>query len=493
MSLKKWRARPLLGAFTLALLGSSGLVATSNVALAQQQNASQIEVPPAAQPSEGFADLVAAVKPAVVSIMVEGTGGEPRRGERRGFPELPDGHPFQDFFDQFGDRFGSPGEEIEPRRFMAAGSGFVISEDGYIVTNNHVVNNADEVTILFDDGEERMAEVIGTDERTDLAVLKVDAENLPFVAFEQDPEDTRIGDWVVAVGNPFGLGGTVTVGVISAIGRELGGPSHADFLQIDAAVNTGNSGGPTFNTDGEVVGVNTAIYSPTGGNVGIAFAVPAATVEQVVEQLIDTGVVTRGYLGVSIQDVTEDIASSLGLDEAQGAIVNEPAEDSPAQEAGLESGDVITAVDGEPIEDALDLSRTIASTPPGTEVELTVWRDGSERQISVTLDVLTDDDETQGQPLPPADVGPMDSMYGLSLLQDEDEGLLVAEVEANSVAAEQGLRPGDVILEVNNEEVTTVEAFEEAVEAAEDAGREAVLVKAGRDGNNRFLTLPLEQ
>ena len=332
-----------LGASALALLVgiggvSTAFVMTGQVANAQVQNAAQIIVPDAIQPQAGFADLVEAVKPAVVSILVEAEES-PRNVQRRGgdfefnFPDLPEGHPFQDFFDQFGDQFGQQGpRDRAPRHFMAAGSGFVISADGYIVTNNHVVENATKVTVVFDDGTEQVAEIVGTDERTDLAVVKIDGTDLPFVNFET--EASRVGDWVVAVGNPFGLGGTVTVGVISGSGRNIGGNNYGDFLQIDAAVNTGNSGGPAFNTKGEVVGVNTAIYSPNGGNVGIAFAIPAATVKGIVAQLIDSGTVTRGYLGVGIQDVTRDIADGVGLDNAKGAIVSNIA-DAAIRSTGL--------------------------------------------------------------------------------------------------------------------------------------------------------------
>ncbi|MBU2301176.1 MAG: trypsin-like peptidase domain-containing protein, partial [Alphaproteobacteria bacterium] len=311
---------------------STAYVITGQAANAQVQNAAQIVVPDAAAPHAGFADLVEAVKPAVVSILVEAEesaqnvqrGGGPNGQFDFNFPDLPDGHPFKDFFNQFGQQGnGGGGAAPAPRHYMAAGSGFVISGDGYIVTNNHVVEDATKVTVVFDDGTEKVATIVGTDKRTDLAVLKIDGTDLPFVSFEDTP--SRIGDWVVAVGNPFGLGGTVTVGVISGSGRNIGGSNYGDFLQIDAAVNTGNSGGPAFNTKGQVVGVNTAIYSPNGGNVGIAFAIPASTVKTIVQQLIDSGSVTRGYLGVSIQDVTRDIADGVGLTAAKGAIVREPA------------------------------------------------------------------------------------------------------------------------------------------------------------------------
>lgn len=496
-----------LGASALALLVgiggvSTAFVMTGQAATAQVQNAAQIIVPEAAQPQAGFADLVEAVKPAVVSILVEAEES-PRNMQRRGgdfdfnFPDLPEGHPFRDFFDQFGDQFGGPGgPRPGPRHFMAAGSGFVISADGYVVTNNHVVENATKVTVVFDDGSEQVAEIVGTDERTDLAVLKIEGTDLPFVNFET--EASRVGDWVVAVGNPFGLGGTVTVGVISGSGRNIGGSNYGDFLQIDAAVNTGNSGGPAFNTKGEVVGVNTAIYSPNGGNVGIAFAIPAATVKGIVDQLINSGTVTRGYLGVGIQDVNRDIADGVGLSTAKGAIVSNVAEDGPAGPAGVKSGDIITAVDGDPIDDALDLSRTIAGKSPDSSVELTIWRDGAETKISVKLGKLNEEQVAQADgdqaPVPPAPL-PAETSVGLTLVPNADGagGLLVQNVEPDSAAAEKGLAVGDAILEVNNTPVNSLEEFEAALDGVKAQGRNTALIKASRDGNDRFIGLPLSE
>ncbi|UJW87877.1 Do family serine endopeptidase [Devosia sp. SL43] len=495
-----------LGASALALLVgiggvSTAFVMTGQAATAQIQPAAQIVVPPTAQPHAGFADLVEAVKPAVVSILVEAVES-PRNMQRGGqefnfnFPDLPDGHPFQDFFDQFGGPGGpggQGGQEQRPREFMAAGSGFVISADGYVVTNNHVVEDATKVTVVFDDGTEKVAEIVGTDERTDLAVLKIEGTDLPFVNFET--EASRVGDWVVAVGNPFGLGGTVTVGVISGQGRNIGGSNYGDFLQIDAAVNTGNSGGPAFNTKGEVVGVNTAIYSPNGGNVGIAFAIPAATVKGIVQQLIDDGSVTRGYLGVSIQDVTRDIADGVGLANAKGAIVREPASDGPAGAAGVKSGDIITAVDGDPIDDALDLSRTIAGKAPDSTVELTIWRDGAETKLSVKLQTLNEEAVAQAEPTPPTPPAelPTETSVGLTLVPNADGsgGLLIQNVDPDSAAAEKGLAVGDTVLEVNNTPVNSLQDFEAAIDAVKAKGLNTALVKASRDGEARFVGLPL--
>ncbi|MGV8855312.1 MAG: Do family serine endopeptidase [Devosia sp.] len=504
------RTRRLLGASALALMVgiggvSTAFVITSQTATAQVQNAAQIVLPDESQSHPGFADLVDAVKPAVVSILVEATentdaiqGGDQSGGRQFdfNFPDLPPGHPFRDFFNQFGQQGqGNGGAAPKPRQYMAAGSGFVISADGYIVTNNHVVKDATKVTVAFDDGSEKVAKIVGTDERTDLAVLKIEGTDLPFVKFET--EQSRVGDWVIAMGNPFGLGGTVTVGVISASGRNIGGSNYGDFLQVDAAVNSGNSGGPDFNTKGEVVGVNTAIYSPNGGNVGIAFAIPAATVKGIVQQLIDKGSVTRGYLGVSIQDVTRDIADGVGLKDAKGAIVREPATDGPAGAAGVKSGDIITAVDGDPIDDALDLSRTIAGKTPESTVELTIWRDGAETKLSVKLQTLNEAavaSQDKPEPTPPAAV-PSKSSVGLTLVPNSDGsgGLLIQDVDPDSAAAKKGFAVGDAILEVNNTPVTTLDEFEAAISAVKSKGLNTALIKASRDGEARFIGLPLSE
>jgi serine protease Do len=513
--LRRW-----LGASALAILagigGGSAFVAATAPSTAQTATlvpAAQVMVP-AVTNAPNFADLVEAVKPAVVSIVVESEergGNAVRRGNggqfNFNFPDLPDDHPFSDFFRQFGEQFGNRGDDARPgaprpgdarptppRRVMGAGSGFVISGDGYIVTNNHVVDNATKVTVIFDNGDEMEATVVGTDAKTDLAVVKVDGTDLPFVALTDT--EARVGEWVVAVGNPFGLGGTVTAGIISARGRDIAGSAYGDFLQIDAAVNTGNSGGPAFNTAGEVVGVNTAIFSPNGGNVGIAFAIPASVVKQVTTQLIDNGTVTRGFLGVGIQDVNRDLADSVGLDSVRGALVTEPSEGGPAATAGIRSGDVILRVNDEEINGALDLSRTIAGFEPETTVSVTVWRDGAEQSIDVTLGKL--DEVAQAAPAEqpqapvPAEPIPSSTSVGLTLVPNAGgEGLLIQEIDPASEAADKGFAVGDSILQVNNQDVATVEEFEAAIAAVKSDGRGTALVKAQRDGNTRFLGLPL--
>lgn len=483
------RTRRWIGASALAIL--AGIGGTSAFMASSQTANAQISVPSVVAPS--FADLVAAVKPAVVSIQVEGEEPASQTSNQGPFefPDLPPDHPLRKFFDQFGDQYY--GGHQQPRKYEAAGSGFVISADGYIVTNNHVVKDATKVTVTFDNGNEMPATVIGTDERTDVAVVKVDGKDLPYVEFADDT--VRVGDWVVAVGNPFGLGGTVTVGIVSARGRDIGGSSYGDFLQIDAAVNSGNSGGPAFDVNGKVAGMNTAIFTPNGGNVGIAFAIPASTVKTIVKSLIENGTVTRGYLGVAIQDVNHDIADSVGLKQAKGALVTQPTDDGPAQKAGINSGDIITAVDGQEIENALALSRTIASKAPGTTVELTIWRDRKEVKVSVTLDTLKDKTAQTDQQTAPQDnpAAPVPSSVGITLVPNaEGEGLLIQDVDPNSTAAEKGFAVGDTILEVDNKPVTTAAEFEAAIKGVADSGRGTALIKAERGGNVRFIGLPLE-
>jgi serine protease Do len=338
-----------------------------------------------------FADVVEKVKPAVVSVRVKvdavADRGDGDDAEAFGLPDLPPGSPMERFFRRFRDGQGGPGFQFRhgPRRHAEAqGSGFFISADGYVVTNNHVVDHAAEVQVTMDDGRTLDAKVVGTDPKTDLAVLKVkEGGNFPFVTFAA--KAPRVGDWVIAVGNPFGLGGTVTAGIVSARGRDIGAGPYDDFLQIDAPVNRGNSGGPTFNLAGEVVGVNTAIASPSGGSVGIAFAIPSDEAQKIVASLKDNGAVSRGFIGVQIQPVTKDIAEAMGLAEPKGALVAETVQGGPAEKAGLRRGDAIVAVDGQAIREPKELSRRIAAIEPGKTVSLTVLRDGKERTVTIEI------------------------------------------------------------------------------------------------------------
>lgn len=450
-----------------------------------------------------FADVVEAVSPAVVSVRVEkmlnnassdrGFKFDRRRDrdDRRGGNRLP--RFFQDnpeleerFFGKRRDR-DERRQRRGQRRGGSQGSGFFVSDDGYVVTNNHVIENGSKFTIVMNDGTEMPAELVGTDKRSDLAVLKVSTdEKLTYVSFgEKDP---RIGDWVVAVGNPFGLGGTVTAGIVSARGREIGANRYDDFIQIDAAVNKGNSGGPAFNLNGEVVGVNTAIFSPSGGNVGIAFAIPAATASEIVEDLIGNGKVVRGWLGVQIQPVSQDIADSLGLDKASGAIVTEPQEDSPAAKAGIKSGDVITAVDGETVKNPRALARMIAGFDPESDVNISVWRDGEAKDITVNLGTLKDVASARSErKVSPASIG-------LALRVGPDgEGVVVVEVAPNSPAEKKGIEPGDVIASVNGEEVNKPADVSRIVKEARKLGRKATLFQVKREGNSSFIAVPIKK
>ncbi len=468
--------------------------------------ASQISVPSVAPNAPAsFADLVEAVKPAVVSITVEGSqpipGGSMGGGQDYyfNFPDLPPGNPLRKFFDQFGQdgqqgQNGRNGQGPATRKFEAAGSGFLISSDGYVVTNNHVVNDATKITVVMDNGDRHDATLIGTDPRTDLALIKLDGVNdMPFVTLSD--AEPRVGDWVVAVGNPFGLGGSVTAGIVSARGRDISGSQTGDFLQIDAAINRGNSGGPAFNLDGQVVGVNSAIFSPNGGNVGIAFAIPSSIVKQVVTQLKENGHVTRGFLGVNIQDVTPDIADSVGLPTARGALVTETTDGAPAAKAGVKSGDIVVEVDGEPVDNALALSRMIGAKAPGTNVKVVIWRDGAKKELTVTLDTLNEQKvaEDQQNPTPPQTVpGPVESSVGITVVpNDNGPGIVVQDVNQDSTAASKGLAPGDVIIETDGKTINSADDFEKAISAVRDSGRSTALIKTSRNGNIRFVGLPL--
>jgi serine protease Do len=406
------------------------------------------------------------------------------------------------FFRRFGGPDGFPGMRVPRGRgpVTGQGSGFFISADGFAVTNNHVVDGADSVEVATDDGKTYAAKVIGTDPRTDLALIKVDGRSdFPFAKLSDG--QPRIGDWVLAVGNPFGLGGTVTAGIVSARGRDIGSGPYDDFIQIDAPVNKGNSGGPAFDTQGEVVGVNTAIFSPSGGSVGIAFSIPASTVKSVVAQLRDKGAVSRGWIGIQIQPVTAEIAESLGMKKAEGALVSEPQTDSPASKAGIVSGDVITAVNGTPVRDARELSRTIGAMAPGSSVKLEVVQKGKERTVNLTLGELPnqrearaslDDDRGQrsqrGMELGRLgmSVAPANSVAGAG-----KEGVVVTEVQPSGAAAERGFKEGDVILEVGGKAVSSVGDVRDAIQSARAENKNTVLIRVKTGGSSRFVAVPL--
>jgi len=439
-----------------------------------------------------FADLIDAVKPAVVSITVKGRPSASRQQFRDPmFDMLPDDHPLKRFFNERRRRGGEPrANERRPLRPMGQGSGFFISEDGYIVTNNHVVRGGSEYTIIMTDGEEYQAKLVGADSRTDVAVLKVDGDHkFTYVDFADDSK-VRIGDWVVAIGNPMGLGGTVTAGVVSARGRDMGASSYNDFIQIDAAINPGNSGGPSFNLNGQVVGINTMILSPNGGNIGLGFAVPASTAKPVIEQLIKNGKVERGWLGVQIQPVTKDVADSLGLAEARGAIVAEATENGPAKKAGIQSGDVILSVNDQAVADPRELARTVAALPVGEEATVTLWREGASLDIRVTIAAMSAEAAAEADSQEESS-GSLED-YGLTVTPAEDgNGVVVSDVDPDSDAAEKGIRVGDIIRRVNNMRVTRASDIVTAIEEAAKAGRGAILLQIETSGQNRFVAIPL--
>ncbi len=448
---------------------------------------------PAAQPA-GFADLVARVKPAVISVRVR----MDNPAQTSSLSQDDDAWPFRQnspldrFMRQFGFR-EMPDGAPQIRSMAAEGSGFFISADGYAVTNNHVINNARTVQVITDDGRMLPAKVVGSDPRTDLAVIKVDGHNFPFVKFSD--RDPRIGDWVIAVGNPFGLGGTVTAGVVSARGRDIGSGPYNDFIQIDAPINKGNSGGPAFDVNGDVIGVNTAIYSPSGGSVGIGFDIPADTAKMVVEQLKDHGNMTRGWMGVRIQPVTPEIADSVGMKKAEGAIVDEPEAGSPAAKAGIVAGDIITAVDGKDIKNSRDLARRIASIAPGTPVTLAALHNGQNKTVSLTLGQLSE--QRQASADEHGTTGNGASRLGLALAPASDvagagdRGVAVTGVDPDGPAAEHGVKEGDVILDVAGKAVTNPTDVSRQIADLRKEGKHAVLMRMKTGDGTRFLAIPL--
>jgi serine protease Do len=459
---------------------------------AQAQNLTE-KVQQLPQRPVGFADIVEKVKPAVISVRVKiDQPSQPGLSSEDDLP-FPPGSPFERFFK----RFGAPGNPRGHEVITGQGSGFFISRDGYAVTNNHVVQNAENVQVTTDEGKTYTAKVIGSDSRTDLALIKVEGDNFPFVKLADD--SPRVGDWVLAVGNPFGLGGTVTAGIVSARGRDIGAGPYDDFIQIDAPVNKGNSGGPTFDVDGNVIGVNTAIFSPSGGSVGIAFAIPADTVKSVIAQLRDKGSVTRGWIGVQIQTVTPDIADSLGLKQATGALVSEPQKDSPAAKAGIASGDVITSLNGTPVRDPRELARKIGTMSPGTTVKLDIIHSGQNKTVTLTLGTLpnekqasNDENQRDQREAPDSDMPNL----GLTLapgskVSGGGNGVVVTAVSAGGIAAEHGFQVGDVILEVGGKAVVTPAEVRKSLADARSEGKHTVLFRVKSNEGTKFVALPL--
>ena len=443
----------------------------------------------------GFADLVAKVKPAVISVRVrldESSNDPGMESDQQDQPPSMQGSPFEKFFRQY----GSPDGGIERHQIITGmGSGFFISADGYAVTNNHVVDHAKSVQVTTDDGSTYTARVIGTDKKTDLALIKVDGKSdFTYVNFEDSAP--RVGDWVVAVGNPFGLGGTVTAGIISAKGRDIGSNAYDDYIQIDAPINKGNSGGPAFDMNGNVIGINTAIYSPSGGSVGIGFDIPAQTAKMIVAQLKDKGVVTRGWLGVQVQPVTKGIAESLGLKKAEGAMVDEPQEGSPAAAAGIKSGDVISTLNGTPIKDSRDLAQKVATLAPGSSAKLDIVREGQPRTVTVTLgefpkqqQARADDQKSQrdnGVPHLGLTLVPADEVAGSG-----GKGVVVTGVDPQGPAAEYGFQSGDVILAIGGKTVSSPRDVRKVLSEVKAQGKHNALVRVKTADATKFIAIPI--
>lgn len=520
------RKRGGLAAMALSSTAAIALLVGINVA-PPSQAAGPLPAPVAAAPWSGYADLVERVMPAVVTI----TATHTERADRIADPEQrdfrgPGGREFRFFEDgpsredmeRFMERFfggrtppgmGPQGPEAPHGpggRGIAAGSGFIIEPNGTIVTNNHVIAGASEVQVKLNDGRELEAKILGTDPDTDLALLKVDADGqLPTVRWA-DSDKLRVGEPVVAIGNPFGLGGTVTAGIVSAKAREIGAGRYDDFLQIDAPINHGNSGGPTFNLAGEVAGVNSAIQSPTGGNVGIGFAIPSNLAKRIIADLEQDGTVERGWLGVQIQGLDQDLADSLGLKDQKGALVAQVMPDSPAQAAGLEPGDVILQYDGKPIGSLRDLTRAVADTKAGNAATLKLWRQGKAVERPVEIARMPGQEQTlaaSDQAMPEAEPGAPRLGLGLASLTDDARqslnlasdvrGVVVTEVVPGSPADEKGLQQGDVIIEADHQQVTEPRGMSAAVAAAAKRGEESILLLVKRDGQDRFIALRLEK
>ncbi len=488
------RTRSLAMALMAAgVIGSSVLVGSVSPLRAESLTPGPINTQPAAPgaPVSGhpasFADLVEKVSPAVVSIRV--VEEETVRASEMPDNPFPPGSPFEHFFDQLQPK-GQDGKPMK-RKAMAQGSGFIISPDGFIVTNNHVVEGGKEITVVFKDGTEETAKLIGRDPKTDLALVKVKpGKPLPYVQFSK--KDTlRVGDWVVAVGNPFGLGGSVTAGIVSARGRDIGTGPYNDFIQIDAPINKGNSGGPTFDVDGNVVGVNTAIYSPSGGSVGIGFAIPAETAASVIEQLKTHGKVVRGYLGVTIQPLDKDIASSLGLEADKGAIVAQVSPDSPAAKAGVKQGDVILKLGDEAMPDARAVSRHVAELQPGDKAVVTIWRNGKQQAVNVNIGTFPDNLDTASAA--PANEAKPKAATSLGLsLQGSKDGVVIQNVDPNSDAADKGIQTGDIVLNVDGKGAKAPADVVDAVAAAKKAAKKSVLLLIQSGGQQRFVALTLD-
>jgi serine protease Do len=457
----------------------------------------------AAPAPESFAPLAEKVTPAVVNIS---SVHHPKAGATQDLPpDIPPGSPFEYFFRHFGD------QNARPREVMGLGSGFIIDPEGYVVTNNHVIDEASGIKVTLPDGKQYDAKVVGADPQTDLAVLKIDAKRkLPALEWG-DSDALKVGDWIIAVGDPFGLGGSVTAGIISARSRDIHAGPFDDFLQVDASINQGNSGGPTFDMNGRVIGINTAIASPNGGSVGIGFAIPSNLAKPIIQQLREGGKVERGWLGVQVQEVTPELASALGLDEPKGALVSDVVPQSPAEKAKLKQGDVILTFGGREVKEMRDLPRIVAETPANKSVELSIWRNGREVKQAVTIarqDKRAQqlaEGETPETPSADNSESVDSGTLGTTLsaltdearqhyqIPDDVKGVVITGVEPGGVAAEQGLREGDVIVSVNQQDVSSPVDVEKLAKSAKDQKKDALLLLVNRGGNQLFVGLNLGQ
>lgn len=465
-------------------------------------------------PANGFADLIEDVSPAVVHVATSGFI-ERRRSSRNGGREFRGPPGFEDFFDDFFNRRNPNNQrDVEPdddeekqTRPLGIGSGFIISADGYVVTNHHVIDRADEIVVTLTDGTEYDAEIKGSDSRTDLALLKLkDASNLPFLPWGND-QSSRVGDWVLAIGNPFGLGGSASTGIISAVGRDINAGPYDDFIQVDAAINRGNSGGPLFNMNGEVIGINSMIFSPSGGSVGIGFAIPSSLATGIVSQLRDSGSVQRGWIGVQIGPVTEDLAGAFNRDSEKGALVSLVLEDSPADKAGIVAGDIILSFDGTEIDEVRNLPRTVAQAPVGKTYKMEIWRDEKLKTIKIKTEPFPDDNvvasETEeAEPEPETD---SDTVLDAELstlteanreryrIDEKVNGVLLTAINQGGLADKNGLAVGDVIMQFGSEkDVTSADQITKAFNSAKKAGRESVAILVHRRGGQNFAVFRIK-